>query len=304
MPRTNVVGTTTSPGSGAQRCAQADEREHRTDSTGRPATATATGVTAHKAKHYCRNPRCRSRLLEPVENERRAFCTRGCHESFYRNRCRVCEEPLRKDGGRDAGRRYCRPPNDCKAEAAKWPEKYGDGVWAALPEAKIGSAHSTGLKTLRRRADGVWAVFPSSYAKSAHFTGLKSGDRTDRPRHRALRSWSWHSDDLERELRDAAGTLLARIESDAGRHRLTHPRTWPILSWPDLAEAKHRAESVALSANPKLAARIKRDNETPHPMGPPLNRPPLTGDATSSDWRPTGNGAGVLNIPPFLQRAA
>jgi hypothetical protein len=45
------------------------------------------------------------------------------------------------------------------------------------------------------------------------------------------------------------------------------------LSWPDLAKAKHRAESVALSAialdavNPKLAARIKRNNETPHPMG-------------------------------------
>jgi len=96
--------------------------------------------------------------------------------------------------------------------------------------------------------------------------------------HRTLRSWSWHSDDLEYELRDAAGTLLARIESNAGRHRLTHPRTWPILSWPDMAETKHRAESVALSAialdavDPKLAARLKRDNGTPHPMGPPLNR--------------------------------
>src|SRR5262249_9798897 len=55
------------------------------------------------------------------------------------------------------------------------------------------------------------------------------------------------------------------------------------------------------AVDPKLAARIKRDNETPHPMGPPLNRPPLTGDATS-DWRPTGNGAGVSDIPDFLRR--
>ena len=40
MPRTNVVGTTAPPGSGAQRCAQAGEREHITDSTaGAPATA-------------------------------------------------------------------------------------------------------------------------------------------------------------------------------------------------------------------------------------------------------------------------
>jgi hypothetical protein len=41
MPRTNVVGTTASPGSGAQRCAQAGEREHINDSTARTATATA-----------------------------------------------------------------------------------------------------------------------------------------------------------------------------------------------------------------------------------------------------------------------
>jgi VRR-NUC domain len=33
MPRPNVVGTTTPPGSGAQRCAQAGEREHRIVST-------------------------------------------------------------------------------------------------------------------------------------------------------------------------------------------------------------------------------------------------------------------------------
>jgi hypothetical protein len=40
MPRTNVVGTTAPPGSGAQRCAQAGEREHRIDGTaGTAATA-------------------------------------------------------------------------------------------------------------------------------------------------------------------------------------------------------------------------------------------------------------------------
>jgi hypothetical protein len=42
MPRTNVVGTTAPPGSGAQRCAQAGEREHITDSmTGSAATMAA-----------------------------------------------------------------------------------------------------------------------------------------------------------------------------------------------------------------------------------------------------------------------
>jgi hypothetical protein len=44
MPRTSVVGTTAPSGSGAQRCAQAGEGEHRTDSTARPATEMATGA--------------------------------------------------------------------------------------------------------------------------------------------------------------------------------------------------------------------------------------------------------------------
>src|SRR5262245_16134523 len=59
MPRTNVVGPTTPSGSGAQRCAQAGEREHITDSTARPAIATTTGArrrpgTAKSGAHHRR----------------------------------------------------------------------------------------------------------------------------------------------------------------------------------------------------------------------------------------------------------
>jgi len=47
MPRTNVGGTTAPPGSGALRCAQAGEREHRIDSTaGTAATATQREAAA------------------------------------------------------------------------------------------------------------------------------------------------------------------------------------------------------------------------------------------------------------------
>jgi site-specific DNA-methyltransferase (adenine-specific) len=46
------------------------------------------------------------------------------------------------------------------------------------------------------------------------------------------------------------------------------------------------------------------DAVAPAIEGPPLNRQPLTSDATSSDWRPTGNGAGVSDIPAFLRRSA
>jgi hypothetical protein len=184
-------------------------------------------------RHRCRNPRCRMKLKVPVENEHHAFCCRGCFDGFYRSRCRVCEKPLRDKRG---GRLYCRPPNKCAAEAQKWPHVYAFGLSPQKTE---------------------------SDSKSGHSTGLPGGLAGDRPRHKALRGWSWHSDDLEHELRDADGTLLARLESNAGRHRLTHPRTTPILSWADLAEAKHRAESIPLGAlplDPKTAARVAKDN--------------------------------------------
>jgi hypothetical protein len=45
MPRTNVLGITPPPGSGAQRCAQAGEHEHRIDSTaGTAATAARSSL--------------------------------------------------------------------------------------------------------------------------------------------------------------------------------------------------------------------------------------------------------------------
>jgi hypothetical protein len=53
MPRTNVVGTTAPPGSGAQRCAQAGEREHRTDSTAGRATTTSNAIDPRRLAALC-----------------------------------------------------------------------------------------------------------------------------------------------------------------------------------------------------------------------------------------------------------
>jgi hypothetical protein len=43
-------------------------------------------------RHYCRNPRCQSKLPTPVFNSREAFCTKGCHSSFYRRRCLIATD--------------------------------------------------------------------------------------------------------------------------------------------------------------------------------------------------------------------
>src|SRR5215831_6105510 len=60
-----------------------------------------TEFIEEKEFHYCRNPRCRSKLKAPVSNRREAFCIRGCHTAFYRKRCLVCERPIEqpKRGG-------------------------------------------------------------------------------------------------------------------------------------------------------------------------------------------------------------
>ena len=47
-------------------------------------------------RHHCRNPRCRSKLPMPVSNPREAFCTKGCHSSFYLHCCLACEGPLQR----------------------------------------------------------------------------------------------------------------------------------------------------------------------------------------------------------------
>jgi hypothetical protein len=124
-----------------------------------------------------------------------------------------------------------------------------------------------------------------------------------------LRHWPWDSNELEHELRDSTGTLIARLESNAGRHRLTYPCTFPILSSVKLDEAKQRAEAVALThlklvvginiERPQLA-RIKAANTWPQ-MGAPASKsiafvdsPPIA--------PPEPFDGDPLDIPAFLRR--
>jgi len=147
-------------------------------------------------RHYCRNTHCRSKLKAPVENEHHAFCAAGCYDIFYRKRCLACEKPLR-----NARRSFCPQPGKCANLVRTWPQKY--------------------------RWPGYCTVPP----RSAHFTGLKIGPKSD---HRCLQGWGWTPEvDLELELHGTGG-LLARLEHNRGRYRLTYPSTIPIRSWADL----------------------------------------------------------------------
>ncbi len=104
-------------------------------------------------RHYCRNPRCHSKLKEPVDAHR-AFCTRGCHSSFYLKRCLVCEND--KPAGSTARRKLCRRPK-CEGRYRK------------------NSAHYSFL--------GADTASTANVPRSAQSTGTKSADFDDRPWH-------------------------------------------------------------------------------------------------------------------------
>src|SRR5262249_40451487 len=127
-----------------------------------------SSATAHKAKHYCRNLRCRLRLPEPVENAHHAFCTSGCHASFYRSRCLICEERMRR---KDERQRCKSGHRLCQSEYRKFPRAYD------FP-----------------REMGESTGFVRQPPAKAHSTGLKSDVRGDRPTAHCLRGWWWGGD--------------------------------------------------------------------------------------------------------------
>jgi hypothetical protein len=84
---------------------------------------------AEAVRHYCRNPRCRSKLPKPVANPREAFCARGCHSSFYLKRCLVCEGPFER---KNATQKVCRK-SKCRSA---WRAQSGFGRYVAPSAAR------------------------------------------------------------------------------------------------------------------------------------------------------------------------
>ena len=91
-------------------------------------------------RHYCRNPRCRSKLPSPASDPHKAFCTPGCHSSFYLKRCIVCEND--KPAGSTARRKLCRRP---KCEG-----RYRKNSARRLAFEKVGNAEIVGNRNAWR----------------------------------------------------------------------------------------------------------------------------------------------------------
>jgi hypothetical protein len=110
---------------------------------------------AQELRHRCRNPKCRMKLKVPVANEHHAFCTPGCHSSFYLKRCLVCENE--KPAGR-SDRKFCRRPR-CRTKYAGNRDLFAPFDAKPVPG----------------------PVRPTDSSRSAHSTGIKSAHESDRP---------------------------------------------------------------------------------------------------------------------------
>jgi hypothetical protein len=115
---------------------------------------------AQETRHYCRNPRCRSRLSAPVNNPREAFCTCGCHAQFYRKRCVVCEGPIERKAG---NQKVCKKAKCRNA----WKAGLGFGCYSASNDAKLTlAAVRTGTQT-RPKSSGFPLAAERSVCLSA-----------------------------------------------------------------------------------------------------------------------------------------
>ena len=116
----------------------------------RSATGSGAAIFSETLRHYCRNPRCRSKLKAPVENGREAFCARGCHTQYYRKRCIACEQQMerKRESQQLCGRRKC------KSQFATLKALF---CWGATTLALTRSTHQeTQQNQALFRADRAW----------------------------------------------------------------------------------------------------------------------------------------------------
>jgi hypothetical protein len=110
-------------------------------------------------RHYCRH--CHGKLKIPTANPREAFCVGGCHRSFYRHRCLVCERkmPRNAEHQKVCYRAECKTAwrlklvNSCFLE---WSSSSGHSTPNRTP---LKNPIKSGLKTHAADGRGIeWAI--------------------------------------------------------------------------------------------------------------------------------------------------
>jgi hypothetical protein len=158
-------------------------------------------------RHRCRNAKCRSKLSTPVSNLREAFCARGCHISFYRTHCRVCEAPIEQP--KSGGERFI-----CKKSACfnAWKANSGFGRYH-LPSG-VKTTPETPIKPgIQKPHKGgrAWGIVAGSALTPGQFLAATVADGPD---------CQWANGAYERTEaanRKAMERYLADIQAEANR---------------------------------------------------------------------------------------
>jgi hypothetical protein len=127
------------------------------------------------------------KLPMPIANQHRAFCTAGCHSSFYLKRCVVCESE--KPAGSTARRIVCRRPK-CESKYRQNRGRYSFSARDTISAANVPrSAQSTGIKSAHFD-DRPWRIVagPKISAAVYHCTALPVDPETAR-RSNAANDW-------------------------------------------------------------------------------------------------------------------
>jgi hypothetical protein len=207
----------------------------------------------------------------------------GCHASFYKNRCLVCEQPIQqpKRGGE---RNLCQRAA-CRNEYRRFPHLFA--VARRKPAPSAGNAETTSKTPVK--------LGPFWRDKSGRAWRWEEVEQLDGDKH-----WTEHW------LINREDDVQARLIPDGDRHIVRLSPGIDLGRLP-LEEAKRHAISLSLGRlplEPKLAARLAKVNELL--LDPPQNfvlwcadylaRLAVVGSHVVTDDNDD------LDIPPFLQR--
>jgi hypothetical protein len=233
---------------------------------------------ANELRHYCRNSNCRTKLPEPTANLRRAFCTRGCHAQFYRNRCLVCENEL--PTGR-SDRKLCRRPK------CRWKYRQNKMLFEP-PKPKSGS------DTARAH------LAPKSPAKTGTFLRGLDG-----------RAWRFEEDAGKWWLYDREGQVAVVFQREGSRFVIIKPHIVPEQSAATLEDAYRLAETIALwtlPLDPDTASRLRAANKLERVRRQTAWGRPNIPDAVESEATAVESHSLLipddLLIPDFLRRSS
>ena len=215
-------------------------------------------------RHYCRYPRCRSKLHSPALSALDAFCTPGCVRGFFRTRCRVCERSFERKNEREktCGRR------ECLKALKRDPVRFSGSRWGDAPVGNMPSrsTRKSGVKSAPQDGSTVWSVITGSTPSKANLIVPLDPDL------------------IARLARHPAHVLMAELDAKA-RRRATRAATF-----------KKRTSPLNVLGGFGFADAPAVDLSSIAP-------PAAVSQATHTSWTPVTTAAGCdLSIPDFLKR--